>query len=91
MESINKRITYYREKAGYTKRQMAEKMGLKYTTYCRMENEGKIFVENLKILADVLDVDERVLLYGDFIEEFKYRKSLEENIRNFLCRTRLLP
>ena len=69
MDSINERITYYREKAGLTKRQMAEKMGLKYTTYCRIENEGRIHNEYLKKFAKVLDVDEHFLLYDDFLKE----------------------
>ncbi len=84
MESINKRITYYREKAGLNKRQMAEKMGLKYTTYCRIENNGKIHDEYLKKIAQALDIDERLLLYDDFMEDdSKYIKHLEEKYKQF--------
>ncbi|MBQ4119610.1 MAG: helix-turn-helix transcriptional regulator [Clostridia bacterium] len=82
MESINKRITYFREKAGLTKRQMAEKMGLKYTTYCRIENKGKIYDKYLKKFSKILDVDEHLLLYDDFMEEkSKYLEHLEEKYK----------
>lgn len=82
MDSINERITYYREKAGLTKRQMAEKMGLKYTTYCWIENEGRIHNEYLKKFAKVLDVDEHFLLYDDFLKEkSSYLEHLEEKYK----------
>lgn len=81
MESINKRITYYREKAGLNMRQMAEKMGLKYTTYCRLENNSKISDERLKMLSKILGVDEKQLLYED--DNSKHIKQLEEIYNEF--------
>ncbi len=84
MESINKRITYYREKAGYTKRQMAEKMGLKYTTYCRLEDNSKISDQRLKMLSKVLEIDEKQLLYEDYMQDNSRNiKQLEEIYNGF--------
>ena len=77
MAGINKRITYYRKQACYTKHQMAEKMGLKYTTYCRIEDNSKINSEQLKKLSETLRDVEKViyekinyLLDADVAESF---------------------
>lgn len=84
MAGINKRITYYRKQAGYTKRQMAEKMGLKYTTYCRIEDNSKINSEQLKKLSETLCIDVRQILYDDYTQDsLKYVKNLEEVYEKF--------
>ncbi len=62
---VNKRITECREKAKITKTQMAERLGMKYTTYCRMEKEAKrITVEEAELIAKALGVSADYLLYG---------------------------
>ncbi len=84
MANINKRITYYRKQAGYTKRQMAEKMGLKYTTYCRIEDNSKIHSEQLKKLSETLCIDVRQILYDDYTQDdLKYIVNLEEAYKKF--------
>ncbi len=62
---INKRITDCRLKAKLTKKDMAERLGLKYTTYCRMETKAKrINFEEVKRIAEVLGVDPEYLYNG---------------------------
>ena len=63
---VNKRITECREKAKLTKKQVAERLGVKYTTYCRMEKEAKrITVQEAERIAQVLGVSADYILYGN--------------------------
>ncbi len=62
---VNKRITECREKAKIKKKQVAEQIGMKYSTYCAMENKNKRFdLETLELIAKALDVSVDYLLYG---------------------------
>ena len=62
---VNKRITECREKAKLSKKEVAERLGIKYTTYCRMEKEAKrISVEEAERVAEVLGADAKYILYG---------------------------
>ncbi len=63
---VNKRITECREKAKMSKKQVAELLGMKYTTYCRMEKEAKrIDVQEAERIAEVLGVSAEYILYGN--------------------------
>ncbi len=63
---VNKRITECREKAKLTKKQVAERLGVKYTTYCRTEKEAKrISVEEAERIAEVLGASADYILYGN--------------------------
>ena len=62
---VNKRITECRENAKLSKKEVAERLGMKYTTYCRMEKEAKrITVEEAEEIAKVLNADAKYILYG---------------------------
>ena len=62
---INKRIAECRKKANMTKKELAERLGIKYTTYCRMEKEAKrITVTEIERIAEVLGADVEYILYG---------------------------
>jgi transcriptional regulator with XRE-family HTH domain len=62
---VNKRITECREKAKLSKKEVAERLGMKYTTYCRMEKEAKrITVQEAERIAEVLGADADYILYG---------------------------
>lgn len=62
---INKRITECRQNAKITKKEMAERLGIKYTTYCRMEKEAKrITIAEVEKIADVIGTDPEYILYG---------------------------
>ena len=65
METINERITTYRNRIGLTKKDVALSMGLSYSTYCRMENIGVIKPEYIVRLASVLRVTVNDILYGE--------------------------
>lgn len=63
---VNKRITECREKAKLTKKQVAERLGVKYTTYCRTEKEAKrITVQEAERIAEVLGASADYILYGN--------------------------
>lgn len=63
---VNRRITECRENAKLTKKQVAERLGIKYTTYCRMEKEAKrISVQEAECIAQVLGTTADYILYGN--------------------------
>ena len=62
--TINERISYFRKIAGLTQAEVAKKMEMKVGTYSKMEREGKITVDKLIKLAQILDVDYDLLVSG---------------------------
>lgn len=62
--TVNERIRYFRKRAGLTQADVAERMGLKLNTYSKMEREGRITVDRLLKLAQILDVDYDLLVSG---------------------------
>lgn len=62
---INQRVKTERIKKGYTQSQMANLLDMKCTTYSQMEREGNIHAETLIEIAKKLNVDIRILLYGE--------------------------
>ena len=70
---INMRITECRKKAKMSKKEVAARLGKKYTTYCRMEEKAKRLTNaELESIAEVLGADVNYILYGD--------KKIEEDI-----------
>lgn len=63
-QSINKRICAYRKSLRFTQAYVAEKLGIKTSTYSQKERCGKIDSESLIKIADLFEVDVRLLLYG---------------------------
>lgn len=62
---INLRITECRKKARMTKKEVAARLGIKYTTYCRMEEKAKrITNAEIEQIAEVLGADAHYILYG---------------------------
>ncbi len=70
-KEINKRIIYYRKKRGLTQIEVAQKLGMKITTYSQAERENNITCEMAIKLAEIFNIDVKYLLYED--------PSLEEN------------
>ena len=66
--TINERICYFRKVEGLTQSQVAEKMGMKLNAYSKMEREGRITVDRLSKLAQILDVDYGLLMKGEETE-----------------------
>ncbi len=62
--SINERIRMRRKEMGLIQGEVAERLGIKISTYSQMERKGHITCETLKILAEVLEVSSEYLLYG---------------------------
>ena len=61
----NKRVAHYRKLAKLTQAQVAEKLGMKNSTYSQLERKGKIGVEQLVKIAKILDIDVSLLLYDE--------------------------
>lgn len=66
---INTRIAAYRTLAGYTQFFAAQELGIKRSTYARMEKYGNPTPEMLKKIADLYNVSVNKLLYGETGEE----------------------
>lgn len=60
---INQRIALYRKMANLTQTEVAEKMGMKCSTYSQMERKGSISSERLLALSKILGVNPEMLLY----------------------------
>ena len=60
---INQRIALYRKMANLTQTEVAEKMGMKCSTYSQMERKGSISSERLLTLSKILGVKPEMLLY----------------------------
>ena len=69
--TVNQRIRHYRKKLKYTQADVAEKIGMKTSTYSQMERIGNITCETLIKLTRVLKTDALTLLYGENYEESK--------------------
>ncbi len=83
-KEINKRITYYRKKQGLTQEEVAQKLGMKLNAYSRAEREGNITCEMAIKLAEIFEIDIKVLLYENPVEDEirlleNYRKQLDFN------------
>ena len=83
MGEINKRIKEIRSKKRFTQEDLAEKLGMKISTYSQMERTGKISCETLIEIARILKTDIRYFLYGeDFIKSQYQNKGTESAIED---------
>ncbi len=62
---INKRVVLYRKSKGYTQSQMANLLNMKCNTYSQMERSGNITCDRIVEIAKILNVDVKILLYGE--------------------------
>ena len=79
--TINQRIAYYRKKAFLSQVEVAERIGMKGSSYSQMERRGKIPTERLLALAEVFGIVPEKLLYDE--EEYNRlfsEKSLTETV-----------
>ncbi len=60
--TVNQRIFHYRKLAGLTQAEVAERMGMKIPTYSKMEREGRITVDKLEKIAEILEININYLL-----------------------------
>lgn len=73
--SINERVKYYRGLKGYSQKEFSEMLDIKKTTYSYVEKEGNISCELAKKMAEILEIDIRLLLYGE--DEIGERNNVE--------------
>lgn len=64
-KTINQRVAMYRRLLGYSQSQIAEMLGKKSSTYSQCERMGTFNCDTIISLAEIFDVDVRVLLYGE--------------------------
>lgn len=64
-ESINERVARWRNERNMTQADLADKMGLKCSTYSQMERNGNITAEKLLIIEKELNLPQGTLLYGE--------------------------
>ena len=62
---INQRVARYRKLKDLNQTQMADFMGIKTSTYSQKERKGKITAEEIIKIAEILNVDVDILLYGE--------------------------
>ncbi len=62
--TVNQRIFHYRKLAGLTQADVAERMGIKLPTYSKMEREGRITIDKLQKIAEILELDAEFLISG---------------------------
>ena len=55
-KEVNRRIALYRKMANLTQTEVAEKMGMKCSTYSQMERKGSISTERLLTICKILGV-----------------------------------
>ena len=64
-ETVNKRIARYRKLMDLSQAELAEKIGMKASTYSQMERCGNITTQRLLDIAKALKVDANDLLNGE--------------------------
>ena len=79
--SINERIALFRKDKGLSQAELGKCLGLKPSTYSQKEREGKFDGEALKIIADVLETDIRILLYGSLKTDDELYREIYEKIK----------
>ncbi|MBO4694084.1 MAG: helix-turn-helix domain-containing protein [Clostridia bacterium] len=81
IKSINKRISTYRKLAGYTQQTAAEALGIKKSTYARMELHGNPTPDMLVRLAKLYNVSVNLFLYGVDKSEKEEPKKPKPDVR----------
>lgn len=69
-ETINQRVVKCRKLADLTQADVAEKLGMKGSTYSQMERKGIISAERLSKMAEIFDVSPNYLLTGEEISKY---------------------
>ena len=64
-KGINERIREYRKKRKMTQEEVGEALGMKCSTYSQMERKGKITVEIARKIAEILEVDPDIIMFGE--------------------------
>ena len=65
MNELNKRIYTCRRLAELTQSEVAEKLGIKCSTYSQMERAGQISADRVFKLAEIFNVEPCYLYYGE--------------------------
>ena len=65
MNTVNERIAKYRRLANLTQTDMAEKLGIKCSTYSQMERKGIVSAERLYQMAEIFGVSPCELYNGE--------------------------
>lgn len=65
MKTVNERIAQYRRLANLTQTDMAEKLGIKCSTYSQMERKGIVSAERLYQMAEIFGVSPCELFNGE--------------------------
>ena len=76
-ETINQRIAKCRKLANLTQTDVAERLGMKCSTYSQMERRGIVSAERLSKMAQIFNVSANYLLDG--IEPMKNEKNILSN------------
>ncbi len=64
-KDINRRIREYRKLRKMTQEELGKALGMKCSTYSQMERKGKITVSMATKIAEILDVDSDIIMYGE--------------------------
>lgn len=77
MGTINERIAAFRKKAFMSQADVAERIGMKGSTYSQMERRGKIPTDRLIALAEVFGITTEQLLYDETELQQQNSKALD--------------
>ncbi len=64
-ETINQRIANYRRFRGFSQEYVAERLGMRPSTYSQCERRGKISCDLIIKLSEILDIEFYTLLFGE--------------------------
>ena len=64
-KDVNNRIRQYRNAASMSQEEMADRLGMKRSTYARREAKGTFDSDLLKKISEILKVPSMLLLYGE--------------------------
>ncbi len=94
--TVNQRVKHFRKLLQFTQTNMAERLGIKCSTYSQLERKGNITCERLIEISKILNINIFVLLFGesptqahqamthilDELEEYKERYSFLNNVNS---------
>ena len=83
--TINKRIAALRKSRGLNQEDVAERLGMKPSTYSQMERKGNISADKIVAIANILRVPAIELLYGQDLsnEQIATPSRLHDNSNPF--------
>ena len=62
MSQFNDRIRQLRKKKGLSQAELAERLGMKTSTYSQMERSGKILAQTILDIAAILEIDHEEIM-----------------------------